>query len=198
MPTSTRPGVAAPPRSRRPAAGARDGYLLVDWIADYMERVGDLPVLSTVEPGWVAAQLPDRAPEQGEPWEEVMADVDRIVLPGITHWQSPGFYAFFPATTSGPSILGELLSAGLGVQGMLWVTSPACTEIETVMLDWMAQLPGLPDGNPPGNEKANAAARRVPRLSKSWVVAPGAMTSDPFGASTHSSPRRNVMTPSRT
>jgi aromatic-L-amino-acid decarboxylase len=123
----------------------RRGHEMVDWIADYMGRVEDLPVLSTVEPGWVAAQLPDRAPERGEPWEEVMADVDRIVLPGVTHWQSPGFYAFFPASTSGPSILGELLSAGLGVQGMLWVTSPACTEIETVMLDWMAQLLGLPE-----------------------------------------------------
>ena len=101
----------------------RAGHQLVDWVADYMEGIEDHPVLARVEPGWVRSQLPDHPPEQGEPFTEILADVDRIVLPAITHWQSPSFFAYFPANTSGPSALGELLAAGLGVQGMLWLTS---------------------------------------------------------------------------
>lgn len=122
----------------------RHGRAVVDWIADYMERVESLPVLSQVKPGEIRAALPATAPEQGEPFEAILADVDRLILPGITHWQSPNFFAFFPANTSGPSILGELLSAGLGVQGMLWATSPACTEVETHMLDWLVEMCDLP------------------------------------------------------
>lgn len=120
------------------------GRAVVDWIADYMERVEALPVLARVKPGEIRAALPAAAPEQGEPFEAILADVDRLILPGITHWQSPNFFAFFPANTSGPSILGELLSAGLGVQGMLWATSPACTEVETHMLDWLVEMCDLP------------------------------------------------------
>ena len=123
----------------------RDGHRLVDWIADYLDHVEDLPVQSQVEPGWVRAQLPPEAPEHGESFDAVMADVERIILPGITHWNSPRFHAYFPANNSGPSILGELLSAGFGVQGMLWATSPACTELETHVLDWMAGLLDLPE-----------------------------------------------------
>jgi aromatic-L-amino-acid/L-tryptophan decarboxylase len=123
----------------------RHGRAVVDWIADYYERVENLPVLSPVQPGEVRAKLPPGPPAQGEAFEEILKDVDRIILPGITHWQSPNFFAFFPANASGPSILGELLSAGLGVQGMLWATSPACTELETHMLDWMADMVGLPE-----------------------------------------------------
>lgn len=130
----------------------RHGHAMVDWIAAYMERVGDLPVQSRVQPGWVRAQLPPSPPEQGEPWASIAADVDRIVLPGITHWQSPGFFGYFPANISAPSILGELLSAGLGAQGMLWSTSPACTEVETHMLDWLADMLGLPDAFRSGGE----------------------------------------------
>jgi aromatic-L-amino-acid decarboxylase len=124
----------------------RDGYALVDWIADYLGRAGEHPVLSRVEPGWVRAQLPAHPPEDGEPFEAMLADVDRAVMPGLTHWQAPGFMGYFPANSSGPAILGELLSAGLGVQGMLWSTSPACTEVETLMMDWLVELLGLPDG----------------------------------------------------
>ena len=122
----------------------RHGRAVVDWVADYMERVESLPVLSRVRPGEVRSLLPPDPPERGEPFEAVLADVERVILPGITHWQSPNFFAFFPANASGPSILGELLSAGLGVQGMLWATSPACTELETHVLDWMAQMTELP------------------------------------------------------
>ena len=123
----------------------RHGRAVVDWIADYYERVESLPVLSPVQPGGIRDKLPPAPPDRGEAFEEILKDVDRIILPGITHWQSPNFFAFFPANASGPSILGELLSAGLGVQGMLWATSPACTELETHMLDWMADMIGLPE-----------------------------------------------------
>jgi len=123
----------------------RAGHATVDWIADYMEGVGDLQVLSPVEPGGVRAQLPASPPEAGEPWSAILEDVTNVILPGITHWQSPNFYAFFPANSSGPAVLGDLMSAGLGIQGMLWATSPACTELETHVLDWLVDMCGLPD-----------------------------------------------------
>lgn len=121
------------------------GKVLIDWIADYYEQVETYPVLSAVDPGSIRAALPPRPPEKPEPFDEMMADVERIIMPGITHWQSPNFFAYFPANTSFPSILGELLSAGLGVQGMIWATSPAATELETHVLDWLVMMMGLPD-----------------------------------------------------
>jgi aromatic-L-amino-acid decarboxylase len=123
----------------------RYGRAVIDWIADYYERVETLPVLSQVQPGEIRASLPAEPPLQGEAFDDILRDVERLILPGITHWQSPNFYAFFPGNTSGPAILGELMSAGLGVQGMLWATSPACTELETHVLDWVAGMLGLPD-----------------------------------------------------
>src|SRR3954466_1066411 len=121
------------------------GHEVVDWIADYWSRVGTLPVRSQVAPGEVRESLPAAAPEQGEPFSAVLADLDRVVLPGVTHWQHPGFFGYFPANTSGPSVLGDLVSAGLGVQGMSWVTSPAATELEQHVMDWFAGLLGLPE-----------------------------------------------------
>lgn len=120
------------------------GRLLVDWIADYYERVESLPVLAQVKPGEIRAALPPQPPQQGEGFEAILRDVEDLILPGITHWQSPNFFAYFPANSSPPAVLGELLSAGLGVQGMLWATSPACTELETHVLDWMADMLALP------------------------------------------------------
>jgi len=120
------------------------GHAMIDWIAEYMQRVEELPVLSQVEPGEVRAALPPHPPEHGEPWSEIAADIDRVIMPGITHWQSPNFFAYFAANSSAPGVLGELLSAGLGVQGMLWATSPACTELETHVLDWLVELLDLP------------------------------------------------------
>ncbi|MCA1798471.1 MAG: aspartate aminotransferase family protein [Xanthomonadaceae bacterium] len=120
------------------------GHQLIDWIADYHAGIASRPVQSTVQPGEVRAQLPPHAPEEPEPFDRILADFERVVMPGITHWQSPHWHAYFPANASFPSILGELLSAGLGVQGMLWQTSPACTELETHVLDWTAELLGLP------------------------------------------------------
>lgn len=120
------------------------GREVIDWIADYMERVEEYPVQSQANPGDVRAALPDSPPDQGESFDQILADVNRVILPGITHWQSPNFFGYFPANTSPPSILGELLAAGLGVQGMLWTTSPACTELEQHVLDWLVEMLDLP------------------------------------------------------
>jgi aromatic-L-amino-acid decarboxylase len=120
------------------------GREAVEWIASYMERVESLPVLSRARPGEIRSALPPHPPGDGEPFDAVLRDLDGILLPGITHWQSPNFFAYFPCNASGPSILGELLSAGLGVQGMLWATSPACTELEAHVLDWVAEMLALP------------------------------------------------------
>lgn len=120
------------------------GKALIDWVADYWDHVESFPVLAAVEPGRIRASLPPEPPRQGEPFDRVLADVEKLILPGVTHWQSPNFFAFFPANASGPGVLGELLSAGLGVQGMLWATSPAATELETHVLDWLAGMLGLP------------------------------------------------------
>ncbi len=127
-----------------PDAFRRHGHAVVDWIADYLDHVESYPVLAQVAPGQIRATLPPEPPAQGEPFEAMLADVGKLILPGITHWQSPNFFAFFPGNSSGPSILGDLLCAGLGVQGMLWATSPACTELETHVLDWVVDLLGLP------------------------------------------------------
>ena len=123
----------------------RSGHELVDWIADYRARIEEFPVLSRSKPGELREALPQSPPENGESFETILADLDRLILPGITHWQSPNFFAYFPANASPPSILGDLLSAGLGVQGMIWATSPACTELETHVLDWLVDMLGLPD-----------------------------------------------------
>ena len=102
----------------------KTGHELIEWVAAYMEGVDRFPVLSQVAPGETRAKLPTSPPEHGEQFEEIVADLDRVILPGITHWQSPRFFGFFPANASGPAILGDLISSGLGVQGMLWATSP--------------------------------------------------------------------------
>jgi aromatic-L-amino-acid decarboxylase len=120
------------------------GRAVVDWIADYYEQLESLPVLSQVKPGQIRAGLPSHPPLDGEAFEDILQDVTNLILPGVTHWQSPNFFAFFPANASGPAILGDLLSSGLGVQGMLWATSPACTELETHVLDWLVEMLGLP------------------------------------------------------
>jgi len=123
----------------------RAGYAAIDWVADYMEKVDQLPVLSQVAPGDIRATLPPTPPMEGETWDSVLADLDASILPGITHWQSANFFAFFPANASGPSILADLISSGIGAQGMLWATSPAATEVETHVLDWLVGMCGLPE-----------------------------------------------------
>jgi aromatic-L-amino-acid decarboxylase len=123
----------------------KHGHAAVDWIADYYETIESLPVLSRVEPGKLRSLLPAQAPAKGEDFENLLSDMTELILPGVTHWQSPNFFAYFPANASGPSILGELLASGLGVQGMLWATSPACTELETHVLDWLVDMLDLPE-----------------------------------------------------
>lgn len=121
------------------------GHRLVDWVADYWRTLDERPVRPSAPPGTVTGSLPATPPESGEPFPAMLADLDSLVAPHTTHWQHPSFFGYFPANTSGPSVLGDLVSAGLGVQGMLWATGPAATEVETVTLDWLAQLLGLPD-----------------------------------------------------
>ena len=123
----------------------RHGHDVIDWIADYWERVDGEPVLSSVAPGEVAGALPRSAPESGESFETVLSDLDRVLMPGITHWQHPRYFAYFPANSSPAAILGDLISSGIGAQGMIWATSPAVTELEQVVLDWLAEALGLPD-----------------------------------------------------
>ncbi len=139
----------------------RHGHQVIDWIAAYQEKIESYPVRSQVAPGEVLDALPQSPPETGEGFEGVLADLDRVLMPGITHWQHPSFFAYFPANASGPAILGDLLSSGLGVQGMLWATSPACTELETRVVDWLAQLLGLPEafrGNGVIQDSASSAS----------------------------------------
>jgi len=140
----------------------RHGRSVIDWIADYMATVEAMPVLSQDRPGAVRARLPAHPPEHGEPFETVLSDLTSVILPGVTHWQSPNFFAFFPANVSGPSVLGELVSAALGIQGMLWTTSPACTELETHMLDWIVDMLDLPatfgSGGPGGGVIQDSAS----------------------------------------
>lgn len=123
----------------------RFGYQAVDWVADYMKRVEQLPVLPSVAPGDISRQLPDTAPEAGEPMEQMLADFEKIILPGVTHWNHPRFFAYFPANHSGPAILAEILSAGLGINGMVWQSCPAATELEEKMMEWLRRLLGLPE-----------------------------------------------------
>ena len=121
-------------------------HAVVDWMADYLDNVESYPVRAQVAPGEIAARLAPAAPEKGESMGDILADFERVVLPGITHWQHPSFFAYFPANSSPPSVLAEMLTAALGAQCMLWQTSPAATEMETRVLDWLRRMIGLPEG----------------------------------------------------
>ena len=123
-----------------------DGAAAVDWVASYLERLREFPVLAQVEPGELRSRLPAAAPETGEPFAAILRDLDDVLLPAVTHWQSPRFFAYFVGTASEPGILAELLMAGLNQVGILWRTSPALQELEEVTLAWLAQLLGLPAG----------------------------------------------------
>ena len=122
----------------------RNGHALIDWVSDYYLRLASMPVYQPVEPGAVRAQLPERAPEHPETFEAVLADLDQVVLPSLAHWQHPGWLAYFPAASSPAAVLGELAAAGLSVEAMMWSTSPAATEIESLVVDWLVDLLDLP------------------------------------------------------
>jgi aromatic-L-amino-acid decarboxylase len=123
----------------------RHGHELVDWIANYFENIDEYPVLSQVEPGWLTDNLPDAAPEIGEDFGEVLKDVDRLILPAVTHWNHPNFHGLFSTSTSSVGIFGEMLAAAFDMKAMLWRTSPASTELEDVVLDWLRQMMNLPE-----------------------------------------------------
>jgi aromatic-L-amino-acid/L-tryptophan decarboxylase len=122
------------------------GHEIVDWIANYFERIEELPVLAQIEAGDLKAQLPTSPPQHGESMESILADVDRLIVPALTHWSHPSFFAYFATSTSAPGIFGEMLSAAFDAKSMLWRTSPASTELEEVVLDWLRQMMGLDAG----------------------------------------------------
>ena len=158
----------------------RRGHELVDWIAAYLEGVEQYPVLSRASPGEVRGELPSMPPLDGEAFEAIMRDVDKIIVPGLTHWQSPNFFAFFPSNNSYPSILGDLLSSGLGVQGMLWATSPACTELETHVMDWLAEMLALPEAF----RSKSTAPPEVPEEGAAQQTSGGGVIQDTASTST--------------
>jgi aromatic-L-amino-acid decarboxylase len=127
-----------------PEAFRRDGHRIVDWIAEYLTHPERHRVLSAARPGEIRSALPPQAPEHGEPFEEIFADFERLIVPGLTHWNHPGFFAYFSTSASAPGILAEMLTAAVNVQAMLWRTSPAATELEDVSLGWLRDLMGLP------------------------------------------------------
>ncbi len=121
------------------------GYQVVDWIVNYIANLDKYPVLAQVEPGQIKDALPRSPPETSESMDSILKDLDKIILPGITHWNHPAFFAYFSISGSAPGILGELLCSALNVNAMLWKTSPAATELEEVVLDWLRQMLGLPE-----------------------------------------------------
>ncbi|CAF1063191.1 unnamed protein product [Adineta ricciae] len=131
----------------------RRGKEMIDYIADYLKNISDRRVTPEVEPGYLRPMLPKNAPEKSEKWDDIMKDLERTIMPGITHWQHPRFHAYFPAGNSYPSILGDMLSSGLGIVGFSWAASPACTELETIMLDWIGRMMALPVGFLPFDPK---------------------------------------------
>jgi aromatic-L-amino-acid decarboxylase len=129
-----------------PESFRRQAHRVVDWMADYLARVGELPVQPHAPPGAILAQIPDAPPAEPESFERIMADFERVIVPGLTHWGHPGFFAFFPANNSPPSVLAEMLTATIGAQCMSWSTSPAATELEQATMEWLRQMIGLPNG----------------------------------------------------
>jgi aromatic-L-amino-acid decarboxylase len=121
----------------------RLGHRVVDWVADYRASIADLPVMSTVEPGSLRDALPPTPPEEPEPFDAILADLGRLIVPGLSHWQHPSFHGYFPSNGDLSSVLGDYLSTGLGVIGLSWQSSPALTELEEVMTDWVRQMVGL-------------------------------------------------------
>jgi len=149
-----------------------DGQAALDWVAGYLERVGELPVASRVSPGDVRSLLSPSPPEHGVPFESLLEDLDEAILPGITHWNHPRFFGYFANTGSEPGILAELLVAALNVNGMLWSTSPAATEVEELAMDWLAQLLGLPSGLH-GHIEDTASTATIAALAAARELRPG-------------------------
>lgn len=170
----------------------RAGHATIEWVASYLDRIGELPVLARVQPGEVRSALPASPPAEGEPFERLLADLDTIVVPGVTHWNHPGFMAYFGITGSAPGILGELVAAAFNTNGMLWRTSPSTTELEQHVLDWLRQMLGLPD---PlfGLLTDSASTSSLVALAAAREAAPGLSARDEGLAAT-GSPRLRLYT----
>jgi aromatic-L-amino-acid/L-tryptophan decarboxylase len=149
-----------------------DGAAALDWVARYLERVGEYPVLAQVEPGQVRAALPASPPEESEPFEDLLRDLDSVVLPATTHWNHPRFFAYFSTSGSEPAVLAEFIAAALNVNTMVWHTGPAATELEDLVLDWMAQLLGLPAGLH-GHIEDTASISTISALAAARELRPG-------------------------
>jgi aromatic-L-amino-acid decarboxylase len=152
-----------------------DGAATLDWVAGYLERLRDFPVLAQVEPGEIRARLPAEPPEHGEEFAAVLRDVDEVLMPGVTHWQSPRYFAYFATTGAEPGILAELVIAALNQVGILWRASPALQELEEVTLDWLRQLLGLPDEFH-GHIEDTASVGTLSALAAARSAAPGRRT----------------------
>ncbi|VEL08443.1 unnamed protein product, partial [Protopolystoma xenopodis] len=120
------------------------GCQMINYVADYLTTVSQRPVFSMVKPGYLASLIPDHPPQNPDSWDEIFADIERVIMPGVTHWHHPHFHAYFPCANSYPAICADILSDGIGCIGFTWASSPACTELEVIMLDWIAQSVDLP------------------------------------------------------
>ena len=149
-----------------------DGQAALGWVASYLERLRELPVLSPLQPGDVRAQLPASPPDAPEPFAAVLADLENVLLPGLTHWQSPRFFAYFATTAIEPAVLAELLAAAMNQVGILWRTSPALQELEELTLDWLRELLGLPEGLH-GHIEDSASSSTMSALAAARGAAPG-------------------------
>ncbi len=153
----------------------RHAHELVDWMADYMARVGELPVTPPVSPGDIRRRLPPSPPDAGEQFASLFQDFRELIVPGMTHWNHPGWFAYFPGNNSPPSVLGEMLTATMGAQCMSWVTSPAATELEQVVMDWLRQMVGLPEDFVGSIQDTASTATLVALLSAREQASKGAI-----------------------
>ena len=148
------PGISSQPHEHMAREEFRKhGHAVIDWIADYRARVEERPVMARTEPGEIRASLPAHPPERPEPFDAILRDLDAVIAPGLTHWQHPRFFGYFPSNGTLGSVLADFLSTGLGVIGLTWQSSPALTEVEEVATDWLRQMVGLPDGWRPNRRR---------------------------------------------
>ncbi|KAM6968165.1 aromatic-L-amino-acid decarboxylase [Aplochiton taeniatus] len=148
----------------------RRGKEMVDYVADYLEGIEGRQVYPDVEPGYLRSLVPDHAPDQPDQYDDVLRDVERVIMPGVTHWQSPYFYAYFPAASSYPAMLADMLCAAIGCIGFSWAASPACTELETVMLDWLGKMLQLPEDFLAGTSGQGGGVIRLVTDYRHWQI----------------------------
>ncbi|GAA6072829.1 aromatic-L-amino-acid decarboxylase [Tachysurus ichikawai] len=148
----------------------RRGKEMVDYIADYLENIEKRNVYPDVEPGYLRSLLPEVAPDEPETYEDVVKDIERVIMPGVTHWHSPYFYAYFPTANSFPALLADMLSGGISCVGFSWASSPACTELETVVLDWLGKMLNLPEEFLAGSDGKGGGVIQVSSRNFNYTV----------------------------